>query len=166
MSTVNIGQTELPNTVPIDKRFLQHTVYRGDIFILREAISGGYFNGKDATRLARHLLQVEALGLLNRRIIPVCALPDQIPDRYVAMGYVPPRLVYCLDTKVAYHVYGDESFYEKYPDVLLGGESVEAIVVYEQWLSISNYLAQESMYILQFGDGFASSLIDKLSVSR
>lgn len=101
----------------------------------------------DASAVAKHLLQLEAFGVLDRHIVSHPILTDDEHFNPETVKMVPPRLFFYNDAGGLYHCYGDDKWYEAHPEYERGGLSYECILVDKYPIHLANYLAMEDAYI-------------------
>ncbi len=105
----------------------------------------------DPKEIAKVLLRVEPLGILNREICPFSVLTDEEdPGMFGNKPHkrcevIPPRLFFIPKHFTLVHCYGDDTFYEQNPEYVKGGVSKECYVLDALPRFLSNQYALEGM---------------------
>lgn len=93
-------------------------------------------------KLARTLLKMERLGILDRDI---CEVSIPLDGEDCSRKIVPPRLFYLPDNMLLVHAVGDDAFYELNPEYTRGGYSKECYILPYPPRFLSNQYALEEM---------------------
>lgn len=95
----------------------------------------------------RHLLHLEALGVLDRSICYQSIMTDE-EDTGIKRtpGCIPPRLFYVPSDHKLVHCYGDPEFYEKHPEYVQGGLSYVCYFLDVSPRHLDNYYAMQEIY--------------------
>lgn len=99
--------------------------------------------GSDPVAVANTLLRVEPLGVLDRDI---CYQSIPLDGERTEKVIIPPRLFFLPKQLLLVHAYGDDAFYDLFPEFERGGLSKECYVLQEAPHYLSNYFAMQDLY--------------------
>lgn len=98
----------------------------------------------DSEEIRKTLLRVEPLGVLAREL---CYHSIPLDNEDSSKTVIPPRLFLIRDSYLLVHAYGDDAFYDLFPEYERGGLSAECYVLDAAPRALANYYAQEGLYI-------------------
>lgn len=102
-----------------------------------------YLDNPDPAEVQKLLLRIEPLGVLTREI---CYHSIPLDTENSGKVLIPPRLFFITKHFLLVHAYGDDAFYEQFPEYVRGGVSKECYVLPDTPKYLSNYFAMEETY--------------------
>lgn len=112
----------------------------------------------DPEMLASVLLAIEPLGVLIREI---CYESVPLDTEDGGEVILPPRLFFLPNQFLLVHAYGDDAFYDLFPEYERGGRSKECYIMPSPPRVLSNYFAMQGIYETT---GVIPKSVDSLSI--